>query len=76
MSDGQSDPNHVGAVMECTKCHRMKKPVGRSAAAEMANSLCDDDCEGYREQPYPSQLWPGERCTDFGYCWHGREDTQ
>jgi hypothetical protein len=27
---------------------------------EMCGSLCDDDCPGYREDPQPGHLWPGE----------------
>jgi hypothetical protein len=57
----------IGVAVECTVCHRRKKPVGRSASPAMANSLCDDDCEGYRKEPYPGQLWPGETREEFGY---------
>jgi hypothetical protein len=60
---------HVGAAVRCTVCGRTKKPVGRSAPLAMANGLCDDDCEGYRLEPFPGQLWPGETCEEFGYCW-------
>jgi hypothetical protein len=69
---GRSDPNHVGKPVWCEVCKRMKKPVGRSAALEMANSLCDDECPGYRQKPYAEQLWPSEKCEEFGYCWHMR----
>jgi hypothetical protein len=37
-----------------------KKPIGRSAAPEMANSLCDHECGGYMQEPTPCDLWPGE----------------
>lgn len=50
----------VGMAVYCAICGQRKKPVGRSAALEMANSLCDSDCPGYRQEPYPGQLWPGE----------------
>jgi len=33
----------------------------------MANSLCDHECPGYRLDPKPGSLWPGERKSDFGY---------
>jgi hypothetical protein len=45
---------------ECAVCGLRKKPIGRSAPLEMANSLCDDDCSGYRLEPTPGHLWPGE----------------
>jgi hypothetical protein len=57
----------VGVAVECTICHRRKAPRGRSVAAAMANSMCDDDCPGYRLDPYPGQLWPGETKEEFGY---------
>ena len=58
----------VGKAVECVVCGRKKKPVGRSAPAEMANSLCDHECEGYWKEPIPGQLWPNETQEDFGYC--------
>lgn len=57
----------VGVAVNCTVCGMRKKPIGRSAAMEMAASLCDDDCPGYREEPYPGQLWPGETREQFGF---------
>jgi hypothetical protein len=44
----------------CTVCDLRKKPIGRSAPLGMANGLCDDDCTGYRLEPRPGHLWPGE----------------
>ena len=57
----------VGVAVDCTVCQLRKKPIGRSAPLEMANSLCDDDCPGYRLDPYPGELWPGETREEFGY---------
>lgn len=57
----------VGCRPECKVCHRRKKPVGRAAALEMANGLCDDDCPGYSQEPTPCDLWPGETREEFGY---------
>ena len=45
---------------ECKVCGLRKKPLGRSAPLEMANSLCDYECEGYNQPPYVSDLWPDE----------------
>ncbi len=56
-----------GVAVCCTICQLRKKPVGRSASPEMANGLCDDDCEGYRVDPLPGGLWPGELASEFGY---------
>ena len=56
-----------GGSVDCAKCLRTKQPVGRSAPMEMAGSLCNDDCEGYRLRPFPGQLWPDETPLDFGY---------
>lgn len=57
----------VGVAVNCTVCGLRKKPVGRSAAAEMANSLCDHECPGYYADPKPGCLWPGETREEFGY---------
>lgn len=54
----------IGERVECAVCRRMKKPIGRSAPMEMAGPLCDYDCKGYRLDPQPSQLWPGESTTE------------
>lgn len=72
MSEPERHANHVGVPVYCPLCGRIKKPVGRSAAPGMANGLCDDECEGYRQEPYAQQLWPGESCEEFGYCWGKR----
>lgn len=50
-----------GCAPECTTCRKRKKPVGRYAPTEMANMLCDYECPGYREEPTPCDLWPGEQ---------------
>jgi hypothetical protein len=57
----------VGISVYCTVCKMRKSPIGRSAPLEMANSLCDDECPGYREDPKPGSLWPGETAAEFGY---------
>ena len=57
----------IGVDVDCAVCGMRKKPIGRSAPLEMANSMCDDDCPGYRQDPYPGQLWPGETREEFGY---------
>ena len=57
----------VGKAVDCAVCGRRKKPIGRSAPMEMANSLCDPDCEGYYKDPKPGSLWPGETQEEFGY---------
>jgi hypothetical protein len=57
----------TGTAVDCTVCHRQKKPLGRSAPLEMATSLCDFGCEGYCLNPLAGQLWPRETAEDFGY---------
>lgn len=52
----------------CAVCHLRKKPQGRSAPLEMANSLCDSDCHGYAAEPKSGCLWPNEKCAEYGYC--------
>lgn len=49
------------AAAQCTTCGMSKKPVGRSAPLAMANGLCDHECPGYLEEPYPGHHWPGEQ---------------
>jgi hypothetical protein len=48
------------ATQICGRCRRRKAPRGRSVAPAMAGGLCDIDCPGYREEPEPGHLWPGE----------------
>jgi hypothetical protein len=62
-------------LVECTTCHRSKKPVGRSAPMEMGASLCDPDCPGYYAEPKPSDLWPGEEEYEAGPICGDRSDT-
>jgi len=57
----------VGVSVQCDECQLRKKPIGRSAPLEMANSLCDHECPGYRKTPPPGDLWPGESRAEFGY---------
>jgi hypothetical protein len=42
----------------CEVCGKMKKPIGRSAPLE--SCYCDEECLGYRQEPTPGHLWPGE----------------
>jgi hypothetical protein len=42
---------------QCRTCGRIKKPRGRDS---MDNGRCDSDCPGYKEDPAPGHLWPGE----------------
>ncbi len=56
MQDDERGP----ALVRCVVCDRSKKPVGRNAPLEMGSSLCDEECLGYRVEPLPSSLWPGE----------------
>ena len=45
----------------CLKCGRPKAPIGRDVAAAVADSYCHwAECDGYRNEPYPGSLWPGE----------------
>jgi len=54
------NPCSEGCAPVCTLCGLRKKPIGRSAPLALANSLCDDDCNGYRDEPTACDLWPGE----------------
>lgn len=52
----------VGAPrVRCSTCGRTKAPHGRSVSPE--TPMCDEECPGYREEPRPDQLWPGEKCA-------------
>jgi len=75
MSETKCDPEREGVSVECSVCHRRKKPVGRSAPLAMANSLCDRECDGYDQEPLPGTLWPGETCSDFYYA-HSHDATR
>ncbi len=57
----------VGRPVKCATCGMTKAPIGRSVPLPMANSRCDSECPGHREDPYPRDLWPGEKREDFGY---------
>ncbi len=50
----------AGVAPICVHCGLRKKPIGRSAPLEMANSFCDFDCDGYSKDPEPDCRWPGE----------------
>lgn len=55
----------VGIIVRCVACGRTKKPIGRSGPLEGGH--CDDECRGYRGDPYPGSLWPGETEGQFGF---------
>lgn len=57
----------IGVHVWCKTCGRQKSPHGRSVAFESANSYCDEYCEGYRKDPQPGCLFPGETDEDFGF---------
>lgn len=56
----------IGVTVWCNVCGRGKAPHGRSVSLEAANSYCDDECPGYRQDPLPGCLFPGETDEDFG----------
>lgn len=62
------EPTKVGIGVTCTVCGGVKDPVGRS----LMFSGCNRDCKGYRYDPKPGDLFPGETDADFGYpsCSH------
>ena len=63
--DALREPVRVGIVVRCVRCGHTKKPIGRDAP--LNTYYCDDDCLGYRSEPRPGSLWPGERSDEFGY---------
>ena len=60
-----TEPLRVGIAVECRVCHRTKAPRGRSVPLAMYR--CESDCPGYRQDPSPGSLWPGETSDEFGY---------
>lgn len=58
-------PEKVGVTVRCVVCGDMKKPIGRSGP--LGASYCDADCPGYRQEPFPGSLWPGETEAELGY---------
>ncbi len=60
-------PEEIGPpTVYCLSCDFPKKPWGRSVSPH-EGPQCSYDCPGYREDPQPSDLFPGERRSDFGY---------
>ena len=53
--------------VECRACGKTKAPIGRSVPMECAIGYCGSDCWGYRADPWPGDLWPGETREEFGY---------
>ena len=50
----RSDP-----FVDCVVCGHYKAPLGRSIP--LGCMMCSYDCEGYLQEPFPSQYFPGER---------------
>lgn len=59
MTTNETEPCQVGCTPICRVCQRIKKPVWRRAPTEWDG--CDDECSGYRDEPTPCDLWPGEQ---------------
>lgn len=55
----------IGIAVFCETCGLLKKPIGRDAPAD--SYYCTSDCRGYRDKPYPGQLWPGETDDQYGF---------
>lgn len=62
----ETNPLYTGQKLAwCKTCQRAKKPLGRDASVDA--DLCDRDCPGWFSDPFPKDLWPGERREDFGF---------
>ncbi len=61
------NPHKVGISVPCAVCRQTKAPSYRSVPTAMANSLCDWDCPGYKQNPLPGSLWPNETEAEFGF---------
>jgi recombinational DNA repair protein (RecF pathway) len=48
--------------VKCAICGRTKKPIGRDSRD---NGLCEYECEGYLQEPYPSAHWDSELKDEF-----------
>jgi hypothetical protein len=57
--------DRIGIAVYCAVCRHCKAPIGRSVP--LGFFMCDDECPGYRDEPRPGSLWPGERKSEFGY---------
>lgn len=61
-----------GISVTCTTCGLRKMPHGRSAPV-YGGAYCGDldfqgkICPGYKLDPKPGCLWPGETAEAFGY---------
>lgn len=58
--------------VDCEVCGRQKNPRGRSAPFE-CGGYCESECPGNWKDPKPSDLWSGEKRSDFGYGWNPRK---
>lgn len=67
----------VGISVYCKTCGREKQPHGRSVSPAVHGAYCDEECEGYRQEPRPGCLFPGETEEDFGnaVCANATKET-
>lgn len=67
------NPNKRGIHIFCTVCGKQKPPRGRSIPLLLYGYFCApsldpaEECPGYRQDPQPGDLWPGETSWDFGF---------
>lgn len=59
------NPYKVGIGVQCSVCHHMKQPRGRSAPLDYP--YCNWQCSGYELDPQIGSLWPRESEADFGF---------
>lgn len=56
--EGRDSTVRFGRRPVCTVCGLGKAPIGRSTP--LGSCYCDFECPGYREEPLPDTLFPGE----------------
>lgn len=61
----EPEATKMGIRVFCTVCDLTKKPIGR--AGPLGAEYCTDACRGYRMEPFPGSLWPGETDAEFGF---------
>lgn len=59
----------IGIAVRCEICGKTKAPRGRSIPIMRHSDFCSSgsNCPGYRSEPFPGDLWPGETEEEFGY---------
>ena len=63
----------IGISVKCAVCGKTKAPRGRSLSPHSSESYChtgyspETECAGYRADPFPGDLFPGETENDVGY---------